>query len=315
MLCAALVSMPLYAYEDSVAVHEPAVDAEEVEKAEGLKVLVSDKKQKEQTEKASVERSEGINSETSANKWINISGRTAFLSDYVYRGQTQTFGGPAVQGELIFSQKKAEGIYVSIFGSNVDNTTASNGSGAEIDFAAGYIYKPKKDLSLKLELLYTKYPGAYAPLLTKDKFDQLELIPTVTYQYLTVLWAYCFTDVRGINQNFAPTFFTPLTPNGRSKGSWYAEASLKLPIPATEDKLNFIISAGYEHIHNYSVLSYGVFGAGLTYELPESFAGLILSVNGSATTARKKYYTAINSSGQPKNLVAPKLWVGVTKEF
>jgi hypothetical protein len=168
---------------------------------------------------------------------------------------------------------------------------------------------------LKLELLYTYYPGAYAPLETKDKFDQLELVPSLTYQYLTVMWAYCFTDTRGINQNFAPTFFTPLTPNGRSKGSWYLEASLELPIPATEDKLKFKMSAGYERIRHYSALSYGVFGAALTYELPESFAGLILSVNGSATTARKKYYTAINGAGQSKNLVAPKIWVGVTKEF
>jgi len=214
---------------------------------------------------------------------------------------------------LIFSQKKAEGLYASIFGSNVDSTTATNGSGAELDFATGYIYKPKDDLSLKLELLYTYYPGAYAPLETKDKFDQLELIPSVTYKYFTLLWAYCFTNTRGINQNFVKDFFNPITPNGSSKGSWYVEANMKLPIPGTENKLNFIASAGYEHIRHYSLLSYAVYAAGLTYELPENFGGLILSVNAATTTAKKQYYLSINESGQTKNLVAPKLSGGCYK--
>ena len=56
-----------------------------------------------------------------------ITGNSGFYSDYIYRGQTFTFGGPAVQGELFLRQKKDEGAYVGIWGSNVDSTTATNG--------------------------------------------------------------------------------------------------------------------------------------------------------------------------------------------
>lgn len=258
---------------------------------------------------------EGSLTETSSDKWIDISGHTCFLSNYIFRGQTQTFGDAAVQGELIISQKKNEGFYVSMFGSNVDGTTATNGSGLELDLATGFIYKATQDLSLKLELLNTRYPGAYAPLDTKDSFDVLEIYPSITYKYLTLFWAYSFTNVRGVSQNFVQEFVNPIPPNGNSKGSWYAEANLKLPIPGTEEKLKFLCSVGYQRVRHYSLLNYTVFGTGFVYELPESLGGLLISANASTTNARKKYYTVANGSGKGKNIAATQFWVGITKEF
>ena len=152
MLCAALVSMPLFAYADDIAVKKPASES---------------------------------SSEKPENQWCVVSGDVGFVTNYLYRGFTETFGGPTVQGEIVVSQKKEEGLFAGVWGSNVDNTTASNGSGLEALISGGYIYKAYEDLSLKLELRYTRYQGAFgsSPSTTdrKDSWDMFEIIPGFNY--------------------------------------------------------------------------------------------------------------------------------------
>lgn len=271
----------------------------------------------ETVQEADTECNFNKNEGTRRNKWIHFVGRAGFVSDYVYRGQTQTFGGPAVQGEMKFyiSPKAEEGFYVSMFGSNVDATTAPNGAGLELDFATGYVYKANKDLSFKLELLNIRYPGSYAPEETKDSLDVLEIGPTISYKWFTFFWSYSISNFHGVNQNLAPSFFTPLPPNGNSKGSWYTEASIKLPIPNTREKFNVLANIGYQYVRNYTALNYTTVGGGISYEIPEEFGGLILSVNACTTNGKKRYYTVVNESGQSKNVGASKFWVGVSKEF
>ncbi|MDF3033396.1 MAG: hypothetical protein K0R76_350 [Alphaproteobacteria bacterium] len=249
------------------------------------------------------------------NKWADLSGDMTLITDYLFRGQTQTLGGPAAQGGFTVSQKNDQGLYGGAWGSNVSNTTASNGSGLELCIFAGYVYKRDNDLSLKLEIRNTSYPGAYASLPTKDKFDYLEIIPGVTYKFFSLFLAYSVTNRSGVNQNFAPTFAVPLTPNGNSKGSWYTEASINLPISFIDDQLQFQLLGGYSYTRNYTVLNYAVFGTGVNYKLPESWGGISLSVNISTTTANKKYFKVKDSSGKVTNTVASKVFFSVSKKF
>jgi len=255
--------------------------------------------------------------ENSVNKWVDFSGSLAFVSDYISRGQTQTFGGPAVQGGFTLSQKKDEGVYAGVWGSNIDSiATAPNGAGLEFDLYGGYIHKCNNDLSIMLELYDTRYPGARASLPLKDKFDYLEIIPGFKYKFLYVFFAYSISDRSGLNQNFAPTFPIPLKPNGNSKGSWYAEASAKIPLSFISDNLKLRLLYGYRYARNYTVLNYAVFSVGLKYLLPEDLGGVSIFINLSATTANKKYYKTTNpATGEVRNTVAPKVWLGIAKKF
>lgn len=138
-----------------------------------------------------------------------LSGSAGFVSDYLNRGKTQTFGKPAVQGELTISQQKEDGLYGGLWGSNINNETAPNGAGLELDLYGGYKYKYNDDFLFKLDLKSTMYPGSRANLPTKDKFNMLEITPGIKYKYLYSTFAYSILNMSGVSNNFAPTFTPP----------------------------------------------------------------------------------------------------------
>ena len=271
----------------------------------------------DQAEQPALGASDSLGEGSPSHKWVNLTGNFQLVSDYVYRGQTQTFGGPATQGAFVLKQKRDEGFYVGVGGSNIDSVaTAPNGSGMALDLYGGYIHKWNNDLSFILELYNTRYPGARATLPLRDKFDYLEIIQGVNYKFLSMFFAYSISDRSGLNQNLAPTFPIPLKPNGNSKGSWYAEASAKIPLWFISDNLKVRLLCGYRYAKNYTVLNYTVFGAGLKYLLPEDLGGVSIFINVSATTANTKYYRSTNSAtGEVKNTVASKVWLGIAKKF
>jgi hypothetical protein len=249
------------------------------------------------------------------NNWFKFSGNFGFVSNYVYRGQTRTWDGPAAQGEFVIKQNRPDGFYVGAWGSNIDSTTAANGANLQLDAFLGYLYKYNPDLTLGLELRESWFPKAHNSLSTRDKYNTLELIPKVQYQIFTFLFAYSFSNARGVNQNFASTYMPPLKPNGSSRGSWYAELGANFPIPNTGDRFKIHLNWGYVYVNHYTSLNYNVFAGGLSYKLPDSWAGLVVSGDASFTTANKKYYRRFNESGGSKNIVAPKVWLGLKKEF
>lgn len=257
IMCSFMLSVSAFA--DGVSEYEEAMDQESTE--------VND-------HKGTLEHEKPNNAyKRKTNKWVDFSGRFAFVSDYVYRGQTQTLGGPAAQGGFTLSQKQGEGLYATIWGSNVSNTIAPNGAGLELDLSVGYIYKKDDDLSFGLELLDIAYPKAYASLPTKDKFDTIMVTPSITYKVFFMAFSYDVTNHFGLNQNLAPTFFTPLRPNGKSNGSNYTEVGVNTPIPTISQSLKFRLTAGYQYVRNYTSLNYAVYTVGLKYKLPESLGG------------------------------------------
>lgn len=260
-----------------------------------------------------VKNQSNIETPQKTDKHFFLEGNIGFISNYMSRGATQTFGKPAIQGGLTVKQKEDRGFYFGLWGSNVSTITVPNGAGLELDIFGGYLYKYNDDLSLNLELKATTFPGAHADLPTKDKFNMVELTPGISYKNLDITLAYSLTNAAGVNKNFAPTFTPPLTPNGGSKGSFYVEGTYKYPL--IEDTLDWNLTYGYQHIRHYTKLNYSTVGTGLTYTTPESFGGLSLSVNLSATNAKKSLYTATNNAGRNLVLTRPRIWFGIGKDF
>jgi uncharacterized protein (TIGR02001 family) len=247
-------------------------------------------------------------SKVEVKKLFDLSGSLLFTSDYISRGQTQTFGGPAIQGSL---EAQLQGFILGLWGSNVSPTAYPNGSGKELDVYGGYTYQWSNLLSTKVLVYGYFYPGSEFSDPYNGTLDAMDVVPSITYGWVTATYAYSVTDKSGVNGHFAPMM--GLDPRGDSRGSWYAEVAIKAPLFIENVFLN--VAYGYQSVKNYSQLSYSVFNTFLEYTLPESMHELNLKLGVSTTNNDKKYYTAMNDRGETKDIGRTRVYFTLTKTF
>jgi uncharacterized protein (TIGR02001 family) len=84
-----------------------------------------------------------------------FSGTVSFITDYTFRGISQTGEGVALQGSIDYSHES--GIYLGAWGSNVD-FGANDDADLEIDFYGGYTYEIK-GFDINAGMIYYSYPG------------------------------------------------------------------------------------------------------------------------------------------------------------
>lgn len=87
---------------------------------------------------------------------FTVNGTAAVVSDYRFRGISQTDKDFAVQGSITVSH--ASGLYATVWGSSIDEYVAA-GSDQEIDIIVGYA-KTFDATKIDVGLLYYYYPGA-----------------------------------------------------------------------------------------------------------------------------------------------------------
>jgi len=85
-------------------------------------------------------------------KSVSVSGNVALVSDYRFRGISQTDGGPALQGGL--DVDFANGFYLGTWGSNVDFANS-----LELDYYGGYRGHISESLSFDVGTIYYDYPS------------------------------------------------------------------------------------------------------------------------------------------------------------
>lgn len=86
---------------------------------------------------------------------ITVSGGATLISDYRFRGISQTDKKVALQGT--FTVAHESGLYATVWGSSIDDYIA-NGSDQEVDLIAGYS-KTINGIKLDGGVLYYYYPG------------------------------------------------------------------------------------------------------------------------------------------------------------
>jgi len=84
-------------------------------------------------------------------------GNASLVTDYRFRGITQTFGKPALQGGVDYSH--SSGIYLGNWNSNVNEGAGFPTGNLEMDFYGGW-KKSFGDFGLDLGAIYYYYPGA-----------------------------------------------------------------------------------------------------------------------------------------------------------
>jgi uncharacterized protein (TIGR02001 family) len=95
--------------------------------------------------------------ETAPAPAITINGSATVVSDYKFRGISQTDGNFAVQGGITISHES--GFYASVWGSSIDDYVTVHGtSHQEIDLIAGF-KKTFSGVTFDIGALYYVYPG------------------------------------------------------------------------------------------------------------------------------------------------------------
>jgi uncharacterized protein (TIGR02001 family) len=191
-----------------------------------------------------------------------LTGNISLVTDYRYRGISQSRLKPALQGTVDFAHKS--GFYLGAFATNIKWVKDGGGNGnVEIDLYGGYKGTIVGDLGYDVGLLQYLYPSNnFTP-----SANTLEGYGGLTYKQFTLKYYRSFT-----------TLFA--TPN--SKGSGYIDAGASFDLG---DGWGVNAHIGHQSVRNNSAGSYTDYKLGVTKEL----AGFVFgaSLIGTDTDAYK----------------------------
>lgn len=198
------------------------------------------------------------------------------VSDYRFRGISQTFKQAAIQGGFDYSH--SSGLYAGTWASNVYGGSNTAGFGvnyfngsAEIDLYGGYKWS-YGDIGLDVGVLAYMYPGAKYNVATRDKYDNTELYIGASYKWLTAKYSHAITDyfgaknntlsaACGVNSSGVATLTCAGTNPGGSRGSSYLDIGATFELGGG---FNLVGHVGKATVKNYGLLNYTDYKIGVT---------------------------------------------------
>ncbi len=217
-----------------------------------------------------------------------ITGNMSLVSDYRFRGLTQTFEEPALQGG--FDYAHSSGIYLGNWNSSISDSFYA-GAPLEMDFYGGF-KGAAGPLGYDIGLLYYYYPGSN--LAGVGTIDNLEVYAGVSWKFLSLKYFHAVSDFFG-------------APN--TDGSNYID------LGATWDLgqgwgLNGHI--GHQKVENIANADYTDYKLGITKDL----SGWVFGAAFIDTDAENSAYTFTNAaSGKTVNVGDSTVVLSVSKTF
>ena len=217
---------------------------------------------------------------------ISLVGNASIISDYRFRGFTQTGYRPAFQGGVDFSHPS--GFYVGNWNSNVEQGLY-RGASLEMDFYGGYKYTFLDDFTADVGYYYYYYPtkrsqGTYQGYGRQAR--EGEAYVGLTWKFVSVKYWYATTNYFGLGDSFQGSREID------TDGSSYAEINLSYDLGGGWGVLGHY---GLQSIHNHGQFTntngdplssnVGDWKVGATKDL----AGWVLGVSVIGTT-RKEYF-------------------------
>ncbi|NCT68187.1 MAG: hypothetical protein GXC76_11200 [Rhodanobacteraceae bacterium] len=165
-----------------------------------------------------------------------VSGNVAIVSDYLFRGLTQTWGGPAVQGGADLTL--ANGFAAGAWASSISDKSYP-GASLELDLYANYGRAIGDDGSWRVGLYGYLYPNGNLDEagLPARSFNTVEANAALTWKWLTLKYSQALTDYFGID--------TEQGYRGDFKGSRYLQLDAAMPIDA---RWSLALHAGHTHV-------------------------------------------------------------------
>lgn len=179
---------------------------------------------------------------------IEVSSNIGFVTDYSFRGVSQSDESFAVQGG--FDASHDSGVYAGIWGSNVDFNDGSEAT-LEVDLYGGYSNSLENGLNYDVGAIYYYYPGADSSL----NYDFWEASFALGYDFGA------FSTSASVN--YSPEFF------GDTGDAQYYALNVDIPLPADITLSSHI---GYQDIDEST--SYTDWSVGFGY----NYAGFDLSL-------------------------------------
>jgi len=179
----------------------------------------------------------------------SVAGNMSIVSDYRFRGISQTFVQPAIQGGIDYSH--SSGFYLGNWNSNVSGLSYTDGT-IEMDVYGGYKF-PAGPVTLDVGLLQYLYPGAEA---AGVKYDTLEAYVGASWKWFTLKYSVTLDDYFGV---------------ANSDGSGYLDLSASYELAP---KLTLVAHYGNQTVENNSAADYEDYKIGLTYDLNGWLLGL-----------------------------------------
>lgn len=233
-----------------------------------------------------------------------FTGNVGVVSDYTFRGISQNFRSPALQGGFDYAHDS--GLFLGTWASNISGNQYTNAS-LEWDVYGGYNGKVNDDLGYSVAVTSVFYPGGKtAATAPNKKWDTTELSAGVTFKGINVKYSYALTDWYGIasaaNGGFEPTMWSngattadAAGANLSSKGSGYLEINYSYTF--AED-VTLSLHAGHQKIKNFSLLSYTDYKIGIS----KPYKGFTFALNYTNTNATNNNLYHVSANGDSKNL-------------
>jgi uncharacterized protein (TIGR02001 family) len=222
---------------------------------------------------------------------LSVTGSLGVVSNYLFRGITQTSAKPAVQGGINLGYN---GIYAGVWGSNVNWLTDFQGYGSgslETDWLVGYAGSVG-DVSYDVGATYFYYPGTKNGAYTADT---TEGHVQVGYKWVSAKYSYYFSD---------GTFGF-----SNSRGSDYLEANASVPFG--DSGFTGGAHVGHFKFKNNSNYDYTDWNVSVAYALPKAYT---VSLMYSDTDANDSYWVSNAASGS-KLMGKSAVVVSLTKSF
>ena len=246
-----------------------------------------------------------------------FTGNMTLASDYRFRGISQTYLGPTIQGGFDYSH--ASGFYVGNWNSNVSGLAYNNGNNIEMDFYGGW-KKSWGDWGIDLGGLYYYYDSARwngitqggAGVNTSGRYDNGEFYIAGSWKFISVKYSHALTNYFGLNSDFGRNFASKdcslgsctgarggnLVGNtedrGNSKGTGYLEINASYEIAP---KWTLSGHVGHTKVKNYGELSYTDYKVGIAYDL----SGWTLGAAVVGTNANNQWYYNVRNVGGSGN--------------
>lgn len=203
------------------------------------------------------------------------SSNVSLVSDYLYRGISQTGAGAAIQGG--FDLAHSSGVYVGAWGSSISwlgDAGVATTAGLELDTYGGY-KGAAGDVAYDVGFLRYNYPGTYVAGATKG--DTNEVYGAVTYSIVTAKLSYCLGDLFGVS---------------KAAGSTYAELNASYTIPDTGISLGGHV--GQQTYKGETAAALADTATYTDYKLSASkdFSGYVVGLAYSSTNA-SAFYTSL----------------------
>ena len=201
---------------------------------------------------------------------FNIGG----VSDYRYRGISQTRLDPALQAGMDFGEG---GFYLGTWASQIKWVKDAYGEASlEVDLYGGYKGDIIKDsLTYDVGLLQYVYPSAVTTAWSRayKNPNTTEIYGALTYGPVTTKLSYALTNLFG-NYDYSA--------KKESKGSYYLDVSATFEVSG----ITLVPHVGYQKVTNIANASYTDY----SFTVSKDFNGLSFSLAFVGTNANEKFY-------------------------